>query len=295
MTTLVTGATGIVGRNVVAQLVEAGEPVRALTRNPEAAKFPAEVEVAQGDLARPDTLAAALAGVERLYLFPVAQTAREVVDMAKKAGVRRIVVLSSGAVTGGFDTDFHLPVEQAVEASGLEWTHVRPGEFAYNKVHLWGPSIRAERVVRYPNPDQIGVAPVHEADIAAVAVAALLNDGHAGQAYTFTGPEQLTLRQQVEAIAAGLGEEVRFEEVTAEEARRILKKQGGWAAANADMLLGFEAYSEPEPGSEAPDFSFSEEELAEMLKPTPEAVEQVTGKPARTFTQWARDHADDFR
>lgn len=83
----------------------------------------------------------------------------------------RVVVLSFGAVTGGFDTTFHLPVEQAVETSGPEWTHVRPGEFAYNKIELWGPSNRAERVVRHPNPDAAGF-PVHERDVADVAVAA---------------------------------------------------------------------------------------------------------------------------
>jgi uncharacterized protein YbjT (DUF2867 family) len=295
MTTLVTGATGIVGRGVVDQLLRAGETVRAVTRDPRAAGLPAEVEIHQGDLARPDTLSAALAGVDRLYLFPGAATAREIVARAEDAGVRRVVVLSSGAVTAGFDTDFHLPVERAVEASGVEWTHVRPGEFAHNKLWLWGPSIRAERVVRYADPDRFGVAPVHEADVAAVAVAALLDDGHAGAAYTFTGPEQLTLREQVGAIAAGIGEEVGFEEVTAAEARRILKAQGGWAAANADMLLGFEAYAETaeEEAWELPEFS--PEELAELLKPMPEAVEQVTGRPARSFTEWARDHADDFR
>lgn len=293
MTTLVTGATGIIGHHVVDRLVRAGEPVRALTRRPEAAEFPAEVEVVRGDLEAPETLSPALAEAERLYLFPSPRTAERIVELAKSAGVRRIVVLSSGAVTGGFDTDFHFPVEQAVEASGLEWTHVRPGELAYNKVYLWAPMIRAERVVRYPNPDQIGVAPVHEADIADVAAAALLEDGHHGAAYTFTGPDQLTLRQQAAAIADALGEEIRFEDVSPDEARRILKGQGGWAAANADMLLGYEAYSEPQAGEAMPEFT--EEQLAEMLKPNPTAIEQVTGKPARTFHQWAHDHTADFR
>ncbi|GAA5705402.1 hypothetical protein Save01_06254 [Streptomyces avermitilis] len=77
---------------------------------------------------QPESLADALEGVDRMYLFPVAETAWEVVPLAQQAGVRRIVVLSSGAVTTGFDSDFHSPVERAVEESGLEWTHVRPGE-----------------------------------------------------------------------------------------------------------------------------------------------------------------------
>lgn len=103
MTILVTGATGHVGRHVVAQLVAAGAPVRALTRNPAAATFPAGVEVVQGDLLEPASVAAALTGVDRLYLFPEPRTATEVVSAAKRAGVRQIVTLSSGAVTGGFD------------------------------------------------------------------------------------------------------------------------------------------------------------------------------------------------
>src|SRR5918992_4673766 len=183
MTTLVTGASGTVGRSLVEQLARAGEPVRAMTRDPAATRFPAGVEVVHGDLADPGTLAAALAGADRLHLFPYPATAREVVDLAGRAGLRRVTVLSSGSVTAGFDTDYQLPVEQAVEASGLEWTHLRPGEFAANRLALWGPSIRAERVVRWPYPDEVGI-PIHEADIAAVAVYALLEDGLAGRATT---------------------------------------------------------------------------------------------------------------
>ena len=287
MTTLVTGATGNVGRLVVDQLAEAGENVRALTRNPAAATIRPGVEVAQGDLNEPDTLLAPLRGVERMYLFPVAKTARKVVDLAKRAGVRRIVVLSSGAVTTGYDTDFHLPVEQAVEASGLEWTHVRPGEFALNKLWLWGRSIRAESVVRDPYPDSAGFL-VHERDIADVATAALLEDGHAGAAYTLCGPQWISNREQVGAIASAIGRDVRFEQVTPEQARELYLRQGGFAAANADFLLGFEDYSgaESDPGSRET-----------WTPPAPAAMptaEAVTGRPARSFAEWARDHVRDF-
>lgn len=288
MTILVTGATGHVGRQVVAQLVAAGAPVRALTRNPGAATFPAGVEVVRGDLLEPASLEPALAGVDRLYLFPEPRTATEVVDVAKRAGVRRIVTLSSGAVTGGFDTEFQLPVEQAVEASGCEWTHLRPGEFMSNTLRLWGPMIRKDRVVRYITPDAVGVA-VHEADIAAVGVVALLEDGHTGKAYDMTGPERITTRQQVAAIGAALGEEVRFEEVSAGEAKKILDQQGGWGADNADFLLGLEDYT---PGAEMP--QFTAEEWDAMLQPMP-TVEEVTGRPGRTYAQWTLDNVESFR
>ncbi|MGX5210337.1 SDR family oxidoreductase [Streptomyces violaceus] len=288
MTILVTGAAGHVGRNIVRQLVETGHDVRALTRRSRTGAFPQRVRVHEGDLTRPQTLTGALEGVDALFLFPVAATAEEVVGLAKAAGVQRIVVLSSGAVTSGFDTDFHLPVEQAVEASGLEWTHVRPGEFAMNKLALWGPPIRAERVVRDPFPDAAWF-PVHERDIADVALLALTEEGHAGQAYTLNGPELLTHRRQVELIAEAMGEEIRFESVTPQEAREVYLAQGGFAAQNAGFLLGFEDY-----GGDEPDPSQAEAFDPPSFGPVPTA-EAVTGRPARTFAQWARDHAQAFR
>ncbi|MFC3996090.1 NAD(P)H-binding protein [Nocardiopsis sediminis] len=288
MTTLVTGATGNIGRLVVERLTAAGEEVRALTRAPVNAAFSAGVRVVAGDLAAPATLGPALAGVDRMFLFPVAATAAEVAGLAAAAGVRRVVVLSSGAVTGGLDTDFHLPVEQAVEAAVPEWTHVRPGEFALNKVALWGPSIRAENVVRDPFPDAAWF-PVHEADIADVACAALLEGGHAGAAYTLNGPELLSHREQVAAIGAAIGREIAHEQVTPEQAREIYRAMGGFAGEAADFLLGFEDYG----GAETTPEEVAASDPA-ALGPQPTA-EQVTGRPARTFAQWARDHAADFR
>jgi uncharacterized protein YbjT (DUF2867 family) len=283
MRVLVTGATGHVGRHVVTLLAETGHEVRAMTRNPASASW-ADVEVVRGDLLSPESVP--FDGVDRLYLFPEPRTATEVVARAKAAGVTRIVTLSSGAVTGGFDTDFQLPVEQAVEASGLEYTHVRPGEFASNSERLWGPMIRADRVVRYTGPDAPSLA-IHDADIAAVAVAALTEDGHTGRWYDLTGPELITRREQVAAIGAALGEEIRFEELTVAETKEVLLRQGGWAAENADFLLGFENYSADGP-------SFDDVDWSAVLVPLP-TVEQVLGRPARTYAQWARDNADAFR
>ncbi|MEC3891184.1 SDR family oxidoreductase [Nocardiopsis sp. LDBS1602] len=285
MRVLVTGATGNVGRRVTAGLVEAGVSVRALTRNPARAELPG-AEIVRGDLTEPETVP--FDGVDRMFLFPEPSTAKELVERAVRSGVRRIVVLSSGAVTGGFDTTFHPPVEQAAERSGVEWTHIRPGEFAANKLALWGPSIRAERVVRDPNPDG-GWYPVHEWDVADAALAALLEDGHHGKAYDVNGPELISLRDQVGAIADALGEEVRFEEVTPAEAREIYQRLGGFAAEAADFLLGFTDYdgNAADP-AEAADFDPS------SLGPLP-TVSSVTGAEPRTFAQWARDRVEDFR
>jgi uncharacterized protein YbjT (DUF2867 family) len=288
MRVLVTGATGNVGRHVVEQLVAAGVRVRAMTRNPGQARFARPVETVSGDLTDPAGLAPVLAGVDRLYLFPVARTAREVVERARSAGVKRIVVLSSAAVTSGADTSVHPPVEQAVEQGAPEWTHVRPGEFMLNKLLLWGPSIRAEGVVYEPFPEAAWW-PVHEKDVADVATAALLQDGHHGQAYDVSGPELITRREQVAAIAAATGRPVRLAAVSPEEAREHYRRQGGFAAEYADFLFGFTDY---QGNQREPDSAWYPNVQARASRPT---AERVTGRPARTFAQWAHDHADDLR
>ncbi|WP_329791820.1 NAD(P)H-binding protein [Lentzea sp. DG1S-22] len=276
MTTLVTGATGNVGRLVVAGL--AG-PVRAITRDPAKARFPAGVEVVQADLDDPDSLP--FDGVEKLYLFVHPPTAQEVVDRAVRAGVRRIVTLSSGAVTHGYDKTHHLPVEQAVEASGAEWTHVRPGEFAVNKIDLWGPSIREDGTIVHPNPDELG-QPIHEADIADVALKALREDGHAGRAYTLTGPPPITQRQMAAALGEVLGRTLTFRDVTVEEALAYYVSVG-WPEEIARYVLGLGGYE----GGDADDFSDYEFVVTEDY-------ERLMGRPYRTFAQWAHDHKADF-
>jgi uncharacterized protein YbjT (DUF2867 family) len=276
MTILVTGATGTVGRLVVRGLAGHAD-VRAMTRDPAKADLP--VRTVQGDLDDPESIP--FDGVEKLYLFAHPPTAREVVDRAVRAGVRRIVTLSSGAVTHGYDTSHHLPVEQAVEASGAEWTHLRPGEFAANKLDLWGPSIREDGTIVHPSPDAFG-QPIHEADIAEVAVKALLEDGHAGKAYDLTGPPRLTQRDMAEAIGEAIGRSLRFRAVTPEEALAYYVSVG-WPEEIARYILGLGGYE----GGEPDDFGGYEF----VVSPDFEAV---TGKPYRTFAQWARDHRADF-
>jgi uncharacterized protein YbjT (DUF2867 family) len=193
---LVTGATGNVGRNVVEQLVDAGE------------------EVLQGDLRRPETLRAALRGVDRAFLFPVPGQLRGFLDAAE-AALGRLVLLSASAVT--FEPPnaigrMHAECEQVVAESGLPWTFLRPGAFMANDLN-WAAGIKAAGVVRGPGGD-VSSAPIDERDIAAVAVRALLDDGHAGQAYLLTGQESLTQIERVRILGEVLGRELRFEEET---------------------------------------------------------------------------------
>ncbi|MEV0088311.1 NAD(P)H-binding protein [Saccharopolyspora sp. NPDC050642] len=277
MTVLVTGATGNVGRRVVDRLLAAGTQVRALTRRPESAGLPSDVEVFQGDLADSDALAKALAGVDSVFLFPVPEGIEAFVERAKAAGVRRVVVLSSKAVEfadGNAIGERHRVIEEAVEAGGFEWTFLRPGAFATNTL-AWAGSIRAEGVVREPFVDA-QQTPIHEDDIAAVAETALLEDGHAGAAYALSGPEALTVREQVQAISAAIGREIGLEEQTLEQARAHMVAEGV-PEAIVDALLSYGARN------------------VENAEPPVRTVEQVTGRPARTFAQWAVDHADDFR
>ncbi|MGW6011242.1 NAD(P)H-binding protein [Streptomyces sp. NPDC055210] len=276
MNILLTGATGKVGRHVAQSLAASGHHVRALTRTPATAALPAGVEVVRGDLEQPQTLPAALEGVDRMYLFPVPETAHEVAALARKAGVRHIVVLSSSSVLDDESNpshQHHRAVERAVEDSGADWTFVRPDEFAGNTLWKWGDSIRTENVVRAPY-GKAARAIVHEADIAAVVATALLEDGHAGAQYLVTGPQALTQVEQVAAIAAATGRDIRFEE---------LSREAGRAAMSAvmpppvvEMLLDYLAESAVTPG------------------PVTDAVHRVTGRQARTFASWAAEHAGGF-
>lgn len=273
MTILITGATGSVGRRAVDALLDEGHEVRASSRNPDKARLPAGAEVMAGDLGRLETLPALFSGIERMYLISingdgVLDRPDEVVEIAREAGVRRIVVLSSSG------RPYHT-VEGAVRGSGLEYTFVRPGEFATTKIDVWGPSIRAEGVVRSAYLD-VPAVPIHEADIADVVVRALVDDGHAGQTYEITAPEQITQREQIEAIGAALGRQLRIEELTPAEARANMLREG-WPEIIADHILGYFVEWEKEPPAVSGDFV------------------KVTGESGRTFAQWAADHVEDFR
>lgn len=292
MTILVTGATGNVGRQVVAQLVRAGQPVRAMTRRPQTGRLPDSADVVQGDFDRPDTWAAALDGVQSVYLFPFVYAAPDhgFVDEAVKVGVTRFVVHSAAAAgfapgTGGDgalgrhlaeEREAHRGLELVVEASGAEWTHVRPGLLAANALQ-WADQIRAGRVVRGPYASA-GYPVVHEADVADVAVATLLTDDHVGAAYTVTGPVKVSQAEQVTAIGAAIGVQARFEEVDPAEARRQWLRDGV-DEETANWMIALLADAVDGTGA---------------LPPT-DTYLRVTGRPPRTFAQWATDHAADFR
>lgn len=282
-TVLVTGATGNVGRHLVSELLDAGAAVRAMTRSPETADLPSGVEVAYGDLSAPETLAEPLDGVGTVFLlFPTLAAERtapaSVTTIARHA--RRVVYLSSAGVRESSERPkdpinrSHADMEQLIEDSGLEWTFLRAGGFAGNTLG-WASGIRTDGVVRAPFA-AAGRSLIHERDIAAVAARVLTGDGHGGAKYVLTGPEVLTQVEQVHTIGAAIGRTLRYEEIPPEEALRQMIDDG-LPHEFADGILNAHAGMVTEP---------------EQVTTT---VEEITGKPARTFREWATDHATDFR
>ncbi|MFE3552339.1 SDR family oxidoreductase [Streptomyces kronopolitis] len=282
---VVTGATGNIGRRLVDRLLADGAAVRALTRDPARAALPAGAETVRADLTGAQDLAPLLAGADALYLNLAAggeQAVTALVDAAVAAGVRRIVLNSSMAVTGtpADDTNhiarMHAAAERTVRASGLEWTFVRGSNYSANTL-AWAPSIRASGVVRDAHPGAQG-SPVHEADLADVAAVALLDrsGAHQGQAYLVTGPEVLTIAQQVAEIGRATGRETRVEQISEEAAAEAMAGPHFPLAAARQLVALFGTMVD------APTF------------PVSDAVPRVTGHPGRTYAEWARDHAADF-
>jgi uncharacterized protein YbjT (DUF2867 family) len=281
MRVLVTGATGRVGRGVVDLLTDAGVPVRALTRRPEAAaELPANVEVVTGDLTLPESLDAALRGVDAVFLvWTVPPASAPAVVSRLAAHTRRVVFLSSPHQTPHpfFQQPnpmavLHADIERLIATAGLESTIIRPGMFASNTLFWWAPAIRADGVVRWPY-GAAETAPVDDRDVAAVAARTLYEDGHAGGDYVLTGPESLSQAEQVSIIGDVVGRTIRFEELSPDEFRS--ETAGTWPRPVVDMLL--DAWG------------------ATLGRPAfvTSTVPDVLGW-ARPFRQWAADHAAAF-
>ncbi len=279
---LVTGATGNVGREVVSRLLAAGVAVRALVRNLDSVDLPEGVEVVGGDLSKPETLGTGLDEVGAVFLvwpFLTAEGAPAVVE-AIAWHARRVVYLSSEDVRDGLErqpdpiNQLHADIERLIEDSGLEWTFLRSGGLATNAL-AWAEQIRSGNVVREPF-GSAARSPIHERDIAAVAVRALTEDGHIGARYVLTGPQVLTQAEQVRTNGEAINRPLRHKEIPPETARAEWIAEG-WPASVVDGILDAHARMVARP---------------ERVTST---VEEITGSPARTFREWATDHAGDFR
>jgi uncharacterized protein YbjT (DUF2867 family) len=282
---LITGATGHVGRELVAQLAARGEEVRAMTRRPEAAHLADGVEIVQGDFDDPASVERALAGVDRLFLMsaqPVGSSDGPshdltVVDAARRASVAHIVMLS---VLGGGGDDpsdpiarWHRIAETAVRQSGASWTLLRPGRFMSNALQ-WAPAIRRGGKVYVPFASR-PAAPIDPADIARVALHALTEPGHDARAYELSGPEILTPAGELDILAATIGRSLDIVDVPPEAARDGMVR-GGMPPGVADAILARIAAGDH----------------GAAVLPT---VQQVTGRLPHTFAVWASVHAAEFR
>src|SRR5829696_7804484 len=282
---LVTGATGNVGREVVNVLLEDGKKVVAVTRNPAAAELPGGAHVVGGDPSRPQTLMSALRGVEAVLISPRAlgdatagSATAELLALAAEQGAERVVALSAATVQypAGYRrfADAFKAVEDAVKASGLQWTFLRSADYAANTL-AWAPQIRSASVVRGAYGDA-ATSTIHERDVAAVAARALVNPAHAGHSYVLTGPQSLTQRDKGRLIGEAIGKELSFEEPPPEQLRQAMLAQG-LPEDVPDRLLGSLA------------------DYAEQPGPSSKTVAQVLGRAALTFAAWAAEHAAAFR
>jgi uncharacterized protein YbjT (DUF2867 family) len=215
-----------------------------------------------------------------VWVAPASAAPRALERIAKRA--RRLVFLTAPLKTPhpffqqpNPARDMAERVEQLIERSGVERTFVRAGMFAGNARHFWGPQIRRGDVVRWPYIDA-ATAPTDERDLAAVAVRALCEDGHAGAEYVVTGPQSLTQAEQVHTIGRAIRRSLRVEEISPEEARSELLPVLGSPLVVSMLLNAWNAA------------------LGQPAFVTTTCAD-VTGVPARTFFEWATDHAAEFR
>lgn len=277
---VVTGATGNVGQQLVTRLAAAGEQVTGLARqlpdtNSQPAQQSGRVTYKAADLTDPDNLPPLLEGADAFFLLAVGHKPARVVDAAKRAGVRRLVLLSSqGAGTRPETYEHPRTFEDAVRESGLAHTILRPGGFASNAL-AWAGSVRTDRTVAAPFGDT-ALPVVDPADLAEAAAVVLRKDGrtHDGRAYTLTGPKALTPRERVRALGEALGVALRFVEQSRAEAREQMA--GFLPLEVVDRTLGILGSPLPEEQRVSPD-------LATLL-----------GREPASFAQWARRHVAAF-
>jgi uncharacterized protein YbjT (DUF2867 family) len=271
MRILVTGATGRVGGQVAARLaLFPAVRVKALTRRP-AATVPG-AEMIAGDLTDPSSLD--LAGVDAVFLvFPSVQGDAAARDLIAALAPRPIVYLSAhgaqpveqpdGSIMGS-----HGYLEQLIADAG-PYTFLRASGFAANTL-AWASQLQQSDTLRWIFPEARR-ALVHEADLAAVAVEALTASGHQGRAYHLTGPEQLSQAAQLAVLGSVLGRTLRYEEVPPDEATSLFP-----APLAASIVAG-------------------QSWLVDHPEPSTGEIARLTGRPARTYEDWARDHAGAFR
>lgn len=276
---VIIGATGTIGREVVTQLRATGAAVTAVTREPGQARMPRGTVVVGADPSVPSIPPETWDDVEGVLLSSraVIASAPEILSAAADHGARRVVVISASTIEypagePRFMAGFRA-LEAAAEASGLAWTSLRCADFDANTL-AWVPQLRAGDVVRGAY-GKAATSPIHERDIAAVAVHALTEDGHGGRHYLLTGPESLTQYDKVRLLGELTGRDLSFLELTADQVRAGMRAQGLPDEVAARLLGSLSDY-------------------ARVPGPTTGAVAELLGRPALDFATWAAEHAAAF-
>jgi uncharacterized protein YbjT (DUF2867 family) len=276
---LVTGANGNVGAELVRTLTEQGEPVRALVRDAaRAAQLPDGVDVAVGDLNDPAAVAAALDGVRGAHLLAGYGGLPETLAHMRAAGVERITLQSgSSAVASDGASNavarYHLESEAAIRASGLAWTFLQPNSFMSNTLQ-WRDQLAQGDTVAAPFAG-VAVSLIDPRDIAAVAARALTAGDLDGRSLRLSGPDALRPADRLEILGEVLGRDLTLRPQPDDEAR-------------AEMLAAM-----PEPYVDA-FFAFFVGGTIDETTVHP-IVDEVLGRPPRTFRAWAEEHAGAFR
>lgn len=252
--------------------------MRASARRPESGQFPDGVDVRAADLTDAASLASAFEGVDQLFLYANQEGVPGVLESARAAGIEKIVLMSSGSVihassTGNTITEEHREVEEAFDAaSDLTVIPIHPLVLATNCLG-WSYPIKASGVAFLYKPDAV-TAPIHEKDIAAVAVAALIRANTAKVSDLLTGPIRMSQRDQVAAIAAATGSKIDVTELTRDEA-----------------LAQFVRYMPDEEAEAVLQFL---DDADAGNSPATSTVKDILGRAAIGFDQWAIDHAVEF-
>jgi uncharacterized protein YbjT (DUF2867 family) len=272
---VVTGATGNAGGAVVDALRHGDHVVRALIHS-DTDSLPDVVERIVGDLDDAATVAPGLIGADALFLLAGYDGEQKLLAVAADAGVGRVVLLSGGGA-GSKDPDnvisrFQLAAESRVKESGMDWTILRPHGF-FTNVFRW-PAIPGGGVVRAPFAD-VPTSAIDPADIGAVAAIALTEPGHSGQTYELSGPESLRPADQVATLASVAGIDLTFETQPDDEAREEMS-----STMPVEYVDAF--------------FSFYHDGNLDESAVLP-TVEQVTGRPPRTFADWVAANTDRLR
>jgi uncharacterized protein YbjT (DUF2867 family) len=281
---LIIGATGTVGRQLVSELLPTNTKLRALLRNPDSANLPPAIEKFRGDLTVPDSLIPALQNTDAVFLVwtaPLA-TAPAVIDLIAQ-DTQRLVFLSAPHQTP--HPFFQQPnalsamlsaIERHIESTSLQHAFLRPGMFAANCIDWWAPAFRNNDVIRWPLL-QTPTAPIDTRDIAAVA-AHILTDphpqSHAAQNYVITGPESLTQLQQLQIIADTINRPLRYEDLSADQAREAQIPPFPLPVLNMLLAAWTAALGQP---------AYVTTTVTDLL-----------ARPAHSFRDWAQHNAAAF-